>query len=547
MATVDTMRQLERALGAGKISRRDFARRAGMLGLSTPAILALLAGGTAGVGAAPARQDQPVAGGTTVWAAESDPVSLDPIVDSGFAATQAFEHSYESLTGYDSQLNIVPALAESWETPDDLTYIFHLRRGVKWHDGSDFTAEDVKYTFDFVIDQEGPAGWRANFNQVQQIEIVDPATVKFVTSTPFPGLLGALAILRSSMILKKGAIESSDLKTTLNGTGPFKLVEYVPKDYIRYVKNPDYWGAPLPYFDEVTFKILEDEESRIAGLRGGSLDYALLSPDGQLRLEGEDDLTITSAPRSYLYILQANPRRPKWFHPSVRKALALAINRQEISDKVFSGGLHLSGPIPQGFGDWALPEDELKNTWYTDNLDQARALLQEGGIAEGTELDFVVTAFNQYFPPLAVVIADQLKRIGINVKIRQLETGVFVTETSEEGGYNFDMQPNAFSPRHDPDGFLYRFHSSQLSKSAGVTLESPELDTLLDTGRTTIDHAARKTAYDAAQRLLLDLAPMVWIGNDSVIEAVRNTIKDYTQSPFTRRDWGLKHAWKAAE
>ncbi|MEA2512951.1 MAG: peptide/nickel transport system substrate-binding protein, partial [Thermomicrobiales bacterium] len=414
-------------------------------------------------------------------------------------------------------------------------------------DGSDFTAEDVKYTFDFVIDQEGPAGWRANFNQVQQIEIVDPATVKFVTSTPFPGLLGALAILRSSMILKKGAIESSDLKTTLNGTGPFKLVEYVPKDYIRYVKNPDYWGAPLPYFDEVTFKILEDEESRIAGLRGGSLDYALLSPDGQLRLEGEDDLTITSAPRSYLYILQANPRRPKWFHPSVRKALALAINRQEISDKVFSGGLHLSGPIPQGFGDWALPEDELKNTWYTDNLDQARALLQEGGIAEGTELDFVVTAFNQYFPPLAVVIADQLKRIGINVKIRQLETGVFVTETSEEGGYNFDMQPNAFSPRHDPDGFLYRFHSSQLSKSAGVTLESPELDTLLDTGRTTIDHAARKTAYDAAQRLLLDLAPMVWIGNDSVIEAVRNTIKDYTQSPFTRRDWGLKHAWKAAE
>ncbi|MEA2598810.1 MAG: peptide/nickel transport system substrate-binding protein, partial [Thermomicrobiales bacterium] len=325
------------------------------------------------------------------------------------------------------------------------------------------------------------------------------------------------------------------------------LVEYVPKDYIRYVKNPDYWGAPLPYFDEVTFKILEDEESRIAGLRGGSLDYALLSPDGQLRLEGEDDLTITSAPRSYLYILQANPRRPKWFHPSVRKALALAINRQEISDKVFSGGLHLSGPIPQGFGDWALPEDELKNTWYTDNLDQARALLQEGGIAEGTELDFVVTAFNQYFPPLAVVIADQLKRIGINVKIRQLETGVFVTETSEEGGYNFDMQPNAFSPRHDPDGFLYRFHSSQLSKAAGVTLESPELDTLLDTGRTTIDHAARKTAYDAAQRLLLDLAPMVWIGNDSVIEAVRNTIKDYTQSPFTRRDWGLKHAWKAAE
>jgi peptide/nickel transport system substrate-binding protein len=545
VATASDVRQLDLALRTGKIGRREFARRAGLLGLSGPAIAAGLMG--SGIAATKVMaQDQPVAGGTTVWAAESDPVSLDPIVDSGFAATQAFEHSYESLTGYDSQLNIVPALAESWETPDDLTYIFHLRQGVKWHDGSDFTAEDVKYTFDFVIDQDGPAGWRANFSQVESVEITDPATVKFNTSTPFPGLLGAMAILRSSMILKQGAIETTDLKTTLNGTGPFKLVEYVPKDYIRYVRNPDYWGTPLPYFDEVTFKILEDEEARIAGLRGGSLDYAALSPDGQLRLEGDDDFTITGAPRCYLYILQANPRRPKWYHPSVRKAIALAVNREEISDKVFSGGLHLSGPIPEGFGDWALPTDELA-TWYLDDLDQARALLTEGGIEDGAELDFVVTAFNQYFPALAVVVADQLKRVGINVTIRQLETGVFVTETGPDGGYNFDMQPNAFSPRHDPDGFLYRFHSSQMETAYETSLGSQELDDLLITGRTTLDHAVRKDAYDKAQRILLDLAPMTWIGNDSVIEAVRNNIVDYSQSTFSRRDWGLKHAWKAAE
>src|SRR5690606_39266203 len=155
-----------------------------------------------------------------------------------------------------------PALAESWETPDDLTYIFHLRQGVKWHDGSDFTAEDVKYTFDFVIDQDGPAGWRANFSQVDNIEIVDPYTVKFNNNSPFPALLGAMAILRSSMIIKTGDRENKDLKTTLNGTGPYKLVEYVPKDFIRYERFADYWGAPLPYFDEVTFKIFEDEESR---------------------------------------------------------------------------------------------------------------------------------------------------------------------------------------------------------------------------------------------------------------------------------------------
>ncbi len=519
------------------LSRRELGRRAAAAGLAIPAVSSLTGVHTLLPRGAAAQ----TAGGTTVWAAESDPVSLDPIVDSGFAATQAFEHSYESLTGYDENLNIVPALAESWETPDDLTYIFHLRQGVKFHDGSDFTAEDVKYTFDFVIDQDGPAGWRVNFSQVESVEIIDSHTVQFNNNSPFPGLLGAMAILRSSMVVKQGAFESPDLATSINGTGPFKLIEYVPKDYILYQRNPDYWGAPLPNIEEVTFKILEDEETRIAGLRGGSLDYAALSTDGMLRLEGDDSFVITSAPRCYLYILQLNPRRPHWYHPSVRKAIALAVNRQEISEKVFSGGLHLSGPIPEGFGDWALPRAELEAV-YTDDLDQARALLAEGGIEEGAELDFVVTAFNQFFPGLAVVVADQLSRVGINVNIRQLETGVFITETGPDGGYNFDMQPNAFSPRHDPDGFVFRFHSDQMLASSETSLESPELDELLVQGRTTIDPALRKEYYDSAQRLLLDLAPMVWIGNDSVIEAVRTNIQGYTQSPFSRRDWGLKHA-----
>ncbi|MBX3069121.1 MAG: hypothetical protein KF883_01335 [Thermomicrobiales bacterium] len=525
------------------LTRRELGRRAALAGLTIPGAASL--GGMMAL--APQRTSAQTAGGSSVWAAESDPVSLDPIVDSGFAATQAFEHSYESLTGYDSNLNIVPALAESWETPDDLTYIFHLRQGVKFHDGSDFTAEDVKYTFDFVIDQDGPAGWRVNFSQVESVEIIDSHTVQFNNNSPFPGLLGAMAILRSSMVVKQGAFETPEvLATSINGTGPYKLVEYVPKDYILYQRNPDYWGNPLPYLDEVTFKILEDEETRIAGLRGGSLDYAALSTDGMLRMEGDSAFTINSAPRSYLYILQLNPRRPHWYHPSVRKAISIAINREEISDKVFSGGLHMSGPIPAGFGDWALPEDEIAAA-YSNDLDEARALLAEGGIEEGTELDFVVTAFNQFFPGLAVVVADQLSRVGINVNIRQLETGVFITETSEEGGFNFDMQPNAFSPRHDPDGFVFRFHSDIMMAGSETTLGSDELDDLLVKGRTTIDPALRKEYYDAAQRILLELAPMTWIGNDSVIEAVRTNIQDYTQSPFSRRDWGLKHAWIASE
>jgi peptide/nickel transport system substrate-binding protein len=137
-------------------------------------------------------------------------------------------------------------------------------------------------------------------------------------------------------------------------------------------------------------------------------------------------------------------------------------------------------------------------------------------------------------------VADQLKKIGINVKIRQLETGVFIKETSAEGGFNFDMQPNAFTPRHDPDGFVYRFHSSQ---ETALGYKNERLDDLLIKGRTTIDPAKRKEYYDEVQRILLTDLPLVWLGVDNVIEGVRTTVKGYTQSPFTRRDWGLKHAW----
>ena len=215
-----------------RLTRRELLHRAAALGLGLPALMHLLAAcavapaapaaPAAEAPAAAAEPGTPVAGGTSIWAAESDPVALNPITNSNFASTQAFEHAYESLTAYDSELNILPSLAESWETPDDLTHIFHLRQGVKWHDGSDFTAADVKYTFDIVLDPEGPAVWRSNFDQVESVEVVDDHTITFKTKAPFPPLLGAFAILRSSAIIKQGALEEGNLDNTVVGTGPIQ-------------------------------------------------------------------------------------------------------------------------------------------------------------------------------------------------------------------------------------------------------------------------------------------------------------------------------------
>ncbi|MEP7199464.1 MAG: ABC transporter substrate-binding protein, partial [Chloroflexota bacterium] len=266
MSQHDSEARLVADMTGGRISRREFFKRAAAFGLSLSAVNVLLAACAPAATTAPGAQ-QPAAttapsgpkpGGVSTWAAETDPVALNPITNSNFSSTQGFEHCYESLTAFDSKLNIVPALAESWTTPDDKTYIFKLRQGVKFHDGSDFTADDVKYTFDIVLDPKGPAIWRGNFDQVDKVEVMDKNTVKFTTKAPFPPLLGAFAILRSSAILKKGAMETTKLETTINGTGPYKLVEYVPKSHVKLARNADYWGKPLPYLSEVTFKVLED-------------------------------------------------------------------------------------------------------------------------------------------------------------------------------------------------------------------------------------------------------------------------------------------------
>ena len=336
-------------------------------------------------------------------------------------------------------------------------------------------------------------------------------------------------------------MEKSKLETTVVGTGPYKLVELVSKSHLKLKKNPDYWGKPLPYIEDVTFRVLEEEDARVAGLRGGSLDYAFLTPEGVQRLRNEKGLVVTSRPRTYLYAFVINRQRVPWSDARVRQALSLATDRKEIVEKVFSGGAALAGPIPSAFGDWHLPAEELQAGWFKPDPAKARALLKEAGVPEGKEIDFLVTAFNQNFPGLAVVFAEQMKRIGLVVKIRQVEQGVFLKEVAPPG-FNYDIQANAYTARHDPDGYVYNGFYSKTPNAAGY--QNARLDELLIKARTTIDVAQRKTLYREIQRILLDDAPNIWLANDNVTEGLQGYVKGYTQSAYTYRAWGLKHAWR---
>ena len=210
----------------------------------------------------------PKRGGTLVAAAEIDPIGLDPHNSSNFSACQAYDHFYESLTSYDEKTNIVPCLATSWEvTNGGKTYTFKLRPNVKFHNGQTMTADDVKYSVERVLDPKTASPWVSWLKPIKEVKVIDPLTVQMNLDAPYP-LLGSFAGNRASAIIPKGIAEQENLKIKGIGTGPFKLAEYVPQDRIVYARNADYWDKSLPYLDGMAFKVLTEENARIAALQG---------------------------------------------------------------------------------------------------------------------------------------------------------------------------------------------------------------------------------------------------------------------------------------
>src|SRR5688500_1220960 len=328
--------------------------------------------------AKPAAQTAPAAavkrGGTLTIAQELDPVTLDPHKSSNFSAVQGFEHVYESLTQYDEKLNLQPALAEKWEvSPDGKTYTFFLRKGVKWHDGSEFVADDLKYWHERMMAAETVAPYKNWFDTIEKIEVVDKNTAKAIMNKPYPPLMATFAALRGGAIIQAGAAEKSNLATTAVGTGPFKLAEYVPQSHLRFVKNPDYWNKDLPYVDEMVMKIVTEEDARVAAVRAGQVDYAFLSQEGADRVKADKNVTVVESPKAWLTVAQVNTSRKPFDDIRVRQALRMALDPKEIIQKAVSGAAAPSGPVPTGHTDWFVKEGELK--YQKPDFEKAKSLL----------------------------------------------------------------------------------------------------------------------------------------------------------------------------
>src|SRR3989441_606303 len=504
-----------------RISRRRF--------LSLTATAAAVASATR-VAAQPRR--------TFISAKTTEAPSLDPIMEQALSRQRIDPLFYNRMVEWGHDGKLEPALAESWSTSGDgRTWTFKLRQGVKFHSGRELVADDVKFTYERILDPKTGSGGRGYLSAIDQIETPDKHTVRIVTKLPTASLLAGMAGGWSA-IVPRDVVEKGDLRRTAVGTGPFILQEWVPQSHLKARKNPDYWDKGKPGVDAIEIKVIPDEANIIAQLRTGNIHHALLEDNKNYLLVKDDKrLRALRSARLGFDMVNINHGRKPFTDVRVRQALSLAVDRAEVLQAAASGLGSVTGPLTPAMRPWALPAEEFKE-WYTPNVERAKKLLADAGFPAGfkTTLKVIPT-----FPTMvagAQVIAAQLKKIGVDVQIIQEEYGVWIKAIIKPN-FDFDLTMNATTGDADPDALLYRrFHSVEKQWNNDG---DPEIDALLDQGKLTVDPAKRKEAYDRAQRLMVEKAIQIWTFAPDIIDVTQSSA--HYDPHFTTNHYCFPSVW----
>src|SRR5689334_7613478 len=398
------------------ITRRQLLRTtgAGLVALSS------------GAGAAIAADETPAPkrGGVLTIGQDENPIGLDPHKTAAFSTGNIAEHIYTCLLRWDETLSHVePDLATAWENPDPQTFVFHLRDGVKFHNGSALTSEDVKFTFERLVDPATRSPWVSIFSVIKAIETPDPKTVVFRLASPFSPFPNYLATIKYSAIVNREDVrQRGDLVKGGAGTGPFMLEDFRPNSLIRMKRNPDYYEPGLPYLDGLDFRIIPEEGSRMAALRAGSVQLTWLGrPDSATQMRDAPDI-VAPEPKSYsrLLLLEFDQRKPPFNDVRVRRAFSLALNRELIVKVIWRGRAGLAASLPPIQAPFAMPSADVLGLPYAkEDVAAAKALMAEAGFAAGFETTFAVSPSNYGDVQIAQIIQQMVGRIGIKINILQ--------------------------------------------------------------------------------------------------------------------------------
>lgn len=429
---------------------------------------------------------EPREGGELIIGADADPIGLDPVLTNAFSSYDFMDLIYSGLLRWTPDMEIEPDLAVSYENPDPTTYIFTLREGVMFHNGQSFSADDVKYTFDRILDPDEGSPRLSEFENIDAVEVIDPTTVKFTLKGPDAAFLAFMATKPNSAIVPQGV---DGLVDNPVGTGPFAFESYAPNQELRLVANEDYYEEGLPYLDAVTFRFFGDQASLVSALRSNAVHMTWLKDPKVATTVAGDGSGLVSAPG------QTSRTFPVWFNVSVapfddvrvRQALSLAIDRESILNTVLAGSGEIAGRIPSSqVGGYVGDGSDLPN--YTQDVDAAKELLADAGYPDGIDLgEYKVVAANDLDVQAAQLLQEQWAAAGISVDLNPMETAPLLDDWAKG---NFGMLSVALSWTSDPDAILGRIRSTS-SYGAAMGMSDTELDAMMTAARAELDPDAR--------------------------------------------------------
>jgi peptide/nickel transport system substrate-binding protein len=497
--------------------------------------------GTAAIGATGAvprrARAQARPGGVLTVASAALPPNIEPHMQGLDIFQRRKPLVYENLVWIDHGLEAKPELAERWEQRSPTEYVFHLRRGVRFHDGKEMDAEDVKYTYDRVRDPKVSPGAN-DLIFVKQIDAVDKHTVRIVLNGPAATFLINLGGKYNGVIPKDSAGDGKALLTKAVGTGPFMVEEFDPSRRWALKRNPAYWGPQKPLLDGIVYQAIPDESSIVAGLRTGQVQFAEFSSALSFQVaKGISTVEAIQAPSTRWVVLDLAGDQEPTSKPEVRQAIALALDRQAILQIAGSGLGQRLGVLPLGLRYWAVPWTELPN--QQRDVARAKALLQQTGY--GGRVTMKIRNIVG-FPALAAalpVIVENLKEAGIDVTVETVDGGVRIKD------WVVPQSPptmNEWGGFVDPDQAFHRhFHSAPGGKDFR-RWKNAKADELLDAGRTTLEGSRRKQIYDQVQRLLAEDPISLPLYSPDLLYAMQKTVKGFQPHP-TGFHYGLRFAW----
>lgn len=522
---------------AGGISRRRLlllAGQAGAAALLAP-LLAACGGGPAPAGGGVVSGGSAAAPSSAATKARSyeqlvlgitpSPGHLDPRISAGMPNHSHQWHMYDSLVWHNEKMEVIPWLAEKWEQVDARTMRLSLRRGVKFHNGEDFTGEAVKWTIENIKAPESKSGWKSMMAPVAEIKVLDSHTVDLVTAEPNRALLRNLFVV--PMMSPRAARELGDKLTTQPvGTGAYRFVEYVPGSHLVMEANPDYWGKKPPT-RSLKWRFIPEDGSRVASLEAGEVAFANNIPPDQIdRVKKLADTEIVETTTARIMYCGIRCDRKPWSDVRVRQAMNLAVNKEALVKDIMRGyGQVANAPLAPMV--WAA-STELQ-PWPYDPA-KAKALLKEAGYA-GETLNFGISN-GRYIQDKQIgeAITGYLQEVGIKVNPDAPEFQTFYADVYKNEKSKYDMHLLGWGVINmEPDYQLKEHLHSKFTLRTGY--RNPEMDKILDEARQSLDDAKAKDLYFKAQKLAWNDCNWIWLYYVPLINGQSKHLKGYRPQP----------------